>query len=503
MDFLSRRTFLKGAGLAAAACVVPDLVLHDGRLQLAEAQAAAVPPTPGQMKLILDKALARGGTYANLFLETRYTTQINVAESEVTGVEYGIIQGGGVHVVDGEKNGYAYAESLSSKDLLASSSTAARIADHGSPKLTIAGPLDQQTFPRYLTCRDNLTDATITKKIKLLERVDSAARSVSPHIKQVTISYYEAVQQFTIASSEGRHATDEAPIIYLRVNVFASRGDDSAEGMFRTSARLGLEFFDGDMPEDAGRQAGEQALRMLDARPAPSGEFPVVVAAGGGVMFHEAVGHGLEADSVLRGSTVFAGRVGEKVASELVTLYDGGAFADMRGSYNIDDEGIPAQKTCLIEKGVLKGYMHSQRTAKMMNTAPTGNGRRQSFRHPAIPRMSNTYVTAGQQSAEEIIKETRNGIYAVSFGGGEVDTASGQFTFGLREAYLIEDGKVTAPLKGAMLVGFGPTVIQRIDRVASDFEGWPGTCGKANQGVPVTSYCPTLRVAGITLGGTG
>jgi len=502
MDSLTRRSFLQGAGIAMAACAVPGLVLRDGRLVPAETLAASLPPTHEQMKSVLVTALSRGGTYADLYLETRHTTQINIAESEVTGVEYGVIQGGGVHVVAGEKTGYAFAESLNTKDLAECAQTAAQIADSSGPQVEIAGPLCVKTFNKYVTCSQPIGDATITKKIDLLMRIDAAARSVSPHITQVTISLSDTVQNFTIASSEGHLHKDELPMIYLRVNAYASRGDDSAEGRFRTSARLGMEFFADQMPEESGRQAAEQAMRMLDAKPAPSGEFPVVIAAGGGVMFHEAVGHGLEADAVLQGSTVFANRVGEKVASDMVTLYDGGSFSERRGSFNIDDEGISARKTCLIENGILKGYMHNQRTAKSMKTAPTGNGRRQSFRYPAIPRMSNTYVTAGDLAPEEIINQTSKGIYAVSFGGGEVDTASGQFTFGLREAYLIENGKVTTPLRGANLVGSGPEVLQRIDLVGSDFAGWPGTCGKAGQWVPVTSYCPTLRVSRITVGGT-
>jgi TldD protein len=241
---------------------------------------------------------------------------------------------------------------------------------------------------------------------------------------------------------------------------------------------------------------------MLEARPAPTGELPGVVAAGGGVMFHEAVGHGLEADGVLRQSTVFAGRVGEKVASDLVTLHDDATLPKGRGSLNVDDEGTPAARTLLIEKGILRGFMQDRRTARALGARPTGNGRRMSFRHPVVVRMTNTNVAPGSDSAEEIIKATPRGIYAVEFGGGEVDTTTGQFTFGLREAYLIEDGKVTAPIKGAVLVGSGPDVLQRIDRVGSDFAAWPGTCGKAGQWVPVTSGCPTLRIAAITVGGT-
>jgi TldD protein len=263
-----------------------------------------------------------------------------------------------------------------------------------------------------------------------------------------------------------------------------------------------MELFSGDAPERAGRSAAEQAVRMLAAVAAPTGEMPVVVAAGRGVMFHEAVGHGLEADAILRDASVFAGRIGEQVASERVTLIDDATVPNERGSFNVDDEGTPATQTLLIEKGRLLSYMHSRRTAHLMKASPTANGRRESYRHPAIPRMSNTYLARGADTADELIHSTPRGIYAVDFGGGEVDPISGQFTFGLREAYLIEDGRVTAPIRGANLVGSGPDVLKEIDGVAADFGNWPGTCGKADQAVPVTSGCPTLRIASITVGGT-
>jgi TldD protein len=243
-------------------------------------------------------------------------------------------------------------------------------------------------------------------------------------------------------------------------------------------------------------------MRMLAAVPAPTGELPVIVAAGGGVMFHEAVGHGLEADGVIRDASMFAGRIGEKVASDLVTLHDDATVPRARGSFNIDDEATPSEKTLLIENGILVGYMQERRTARIMKARPTGNGRRQSFRYPPLVRMSNTNLAPGNHDPEEIIRETDHGIYAVHFGGGQVDMVTGEFTFGLMEAYLVEKGKVTSPIRGANLVGSGIQVLERIDRVGSDFAAWPGTCGKG-QWVPVTSGCPTLRIARITVGGTG
>ncbi len=487
---LSRRTFIKGLGVGAAAAACPGLI---------RVARAAPGPTDGEIASILVAALARGGEYADLFLETRVSTDITVTGSEIRGLEYGILQGGGVRTVQGEKTGYAYAESLLPEQLREAAASAARIAAGGAG--TIA-PVRARTIPRIVTALRPIEEADLRTKIGILERVDRAARSVSPHVQQVVINYADSGQRFTLANSEGDLYSDELPALYLRVTVNAARDGTTAEGMVRVSYRQGMEQLDGDVPERAGRQAAEQAVRMLEARPAPTGELPVVVAAGGGVLFHEAVGHGLEADAVLRQATVFAGRVGEKVASELVTLHDDATIPNARGSFNIDDEGTPAGRTLLIERGILRGYMQDRRTARAMGVRPTGNGRRESFRHPVIVRMTNTNVAPGPDSPEEILKATPRGIYAVEFGGGEVDPTSGQFTFGLREAYLIEGGKVTAPIKGANLVGSGPEVLQRIDRVGSDFATWPGTCGKADQAAPVTSGCPTLRIAAITVGGT-
>ncbi len=494
MDRLSRRTFLKGIGAGAALLACPTWVRETYAMNRSGL------PSPSAMEGILTRALSRGGQYADLYLETRLSTRISLTAGEVDGLEYGVLRGGGVRTIVGEKSGFAYAESFDVRELESIAGSAALIASGGGGRNAV--PVVQAVCPRIISAKEAIADVEVAAKVEILRRVDAAARAVSPHIKQVHVDYQDDVQTFRVAHSEGAFYDDELPVIYLRVNVNAEREGATAEGMYRLSGRQGMELLAGSVPEDAGRLAAEQAVRMLDARPAPTGELPLVVAAGGGVMFHEAVGHGLEADAVLREATVFAGRVGDRVASELVTLYDDGTIPGARGSINIDDEGVSSKKTLLIENGVLRAYMQDRRTAMNMGVEPTGNGRRQSFRHPAIPRMTNTNLARGTHAAEEIIRETPEGIYAVSFGGGEVDPGNGQFTFGLREAYLIENGRVTTPIKGAVLVGSGPEVLTRIDRVAADFDTWPGTCGKSGQWVPVTSGCPTLRISKITVGGT-
>jgi TldD protein len=321
-------------------------------------------------------------------------------------------------------------------------------------------------------------------------------------VQQVVVDYHDEVQHIIIATSDGQFLCDVLPMVSVRATVTVSRNGVNAEGIRRAARRSGMELFEQETPERIGREAAEQAVRMAGAVEAPSGEIPVVVAAGGGVLFHEAIGHGLEADAVMRNASVFAGRSGQRVASDLVTICDDATIPCERGSFNVDDEGTPAARTLLVERGQLVGYLHDRRSAHAMGAQSTGNGRRESFRFPPQVRMTNTLLVKGSEDPADIIKATARGIYAVAFGGGEVDSASGQFTFGLMEAYLIENGVVGAPIRGASLVGSGVEVLERIDRVGADFDSWPGTCLKSDQSAPVTSGCPTLRISRMTVGGT-
>lgn len=498
MASISRRTFLKGACVTVASLSAPAW-LRPAQAQLG-GKVMEEFPTPEAIDRILARALARGGDYADVYLESGAGAQITLTDSRIRAMEFGMLRGGGVRTVVGDRVGYAYAESFEVDPLLEAAGTASAIAAATGGVAPV--PVAPIKFPHYMSIQDAIQSDDVGRKVALLERIDRAARAVSPTVQQVVIGYDESLRHVLVGNSAGELARDILPLIYLRVTVTAARDGRTAEGMHRVSRRAGMEQLAGDMPERVGRMAAERAVRMLDAVPAPTGEMPVVIAAGGGVMFHEAVGHSLEADAVIRDASVMAGKVGQKVASERVTLYDDGTMPGERGTINIDDEATPAQKTLLIERGVLRGYLQDRRTARRMKTASTGNGRRQSFRSPAIVRMSNTNLEPGTEAPEEILRATPNGIYAVYFGGGEVDTVSGQFTFGLNEAYRIEDGRVTAPIRGANLVGSGIQVLERIDRVGSDFGSWPGTCGKDDQWVPVSSGCPTLRISKITVGGT-
>jgi TldD protein len=320
-------------------------------------------------------------------------------------------------------------------------------------------------------------------------------------VGQVTIDHADEMLHFLVVNSDGTRCEDTLPLLYMRINVFASKNGRRGTGMERLSRRLGAEQMANAAPEAGGREAARMAVAMCDAAEAPSGEMPVVLGAGGGVLFHEAVGHGLEGDAVRKGTSFFKDLVGQTVASEHVSVRDTGALPELRGSYNVDDEGTPPRENLLIDKGVLRGFLNDRITAAVLKAERTGNGRRQSYRFPPLVRMSNTFLAPGTDMVEEIIKETKSGLFARNLGGGEVDTATGNFTFGVLEGYLIEDGRIAGPVSGANLVGNGPEIMKRIDRVGPDQKFWAGTCGKG-QWVPVSSGAPTLRISSMTVGGS-
>ncbi len=497
---IPRRSFLKrsvkGGVVLAGAPIVASLLSHED----AAAQEKPLSDLFGRKDLssVLREALSGGGDFAEVYVERVLTTTINYSESKVESVRYGLDRGAGIRVLKGDQTGYAYCEDMSKSALSRAARVAAEIAS-GPAKEKIA-KLSVRSSINHVPYTVSALDVKEKEKVRMVEIADKAARAFDHRVAQVTINYQDSLKNFVLANSEGVYVSDELPMMWFTLDVVAREGSNRRPGYLRLSARKGFEFFNDNSPEKAGIRAAKQAVTMLDSNPAPMGEMPVVLAAGGGVLFHEAVGHGLEADGVKTGTSMFTGKVGEKVGSELVTLLDDPTLPNLRGSYNIDDEGTIAKSNVLIEKGVLKGYLSDLITAKHLKLELTGNGRRQSYRDYPLVRMSNTYLAQGDLAPEEIIAATERGLYAKELGGGEVDTASGNFTFGVREAYLIENGKLGAPVLGATLIGNGPEIMKRIDMIGNDIAYWPGTCGKG-QWVPVTSGAPTLRISRITVGG--
>lgn len=497
---IPRRKFLKhtilGGAVLAGAPIITSL-LSSGKAGAQEGPLTGV-FSREDLAQILREALSQGGDFAEVYVERIYTTSLAFSEGRVESVKYGLDQGVGVRVLRGDQTGYAYCQDLELPVVLKAAQTAGVIAN-GPAKEKIAR-LTVRAATNYVPFSLNFLEVKEKEKVGIVERADAAARAFDPRITQVKLAYEDSIDGFVVANSDGVYASDTLPMVWISVDTVATDKEKRRPGYVRVSGRSGFEFFKRYSPEDAGSKAAKQAVTMLESSPAPMGEMPVVLGSGGGVLFHEAVGHGLEADAVKRQTSMFAGKVGQVVGSDKVTVVDDATIPNLRGSFNFDGEGTPAQKKILIDKGVLVGYMNDLITAKYFNVKPTGNGRRESYRNYPLVRMTNTCLAAGMSDPQEIIESTKKGIYAKDLGGGEVDTASGDFTFGVREAYTIENGKIGAPVLGATLIGTGVEIMKRIDLVGNDISYWPGTCGKG-QWAPVTSGAPTLRISRITIGG--
>jgi TldD protein len=456
----------------------------------------------GVLRDTLSAALATGGEFAELYAETRSSTSVRLEDRKVEEVTTGRDRGAGVRVVRGASTAYAYTNRLD-RDALLDAAKVAAAALHDAPQAVVR---DLTRAPeRTLNPVLLPPEAVETKrKVDAVRAMDDAAREVSGDVRQVIASYAEGAQEILIANSDGMIVADHRVRTRLACTVVAQRDGNVQTGSWNPGASAGFELLDQHPPDQVGRKAAQQAVVMLDATGAPAGEMPVVLApGGGGVLFHEASGHGLEADLIHKEASVYRDRTGEKIGSELLSAVDDGSVPGLWGSFAYDDEGAPSQRTVLFEKGVLTGAMTDFLRARMMGLPRTGNGRRQSYAHLPIPRMTNSNILPGDDDPEEIIRGVKNGLYAKSFAGGQVNTATGDFVFGLSEAYVIENGELTRPVRGANLIGNGPEVIARIDAVGHDFEVWWGVCGKEGQGVPVTCGMPTLRIARITVGGTG
>jgi len=452
---------------------------------------------------VLGVALRTGGDFAEVFVEEARSSSARLDDGKVEQVSSGRSRGAGIRVVVGDTTGFAHTADLTEAGLLLAAEAASAVARQGGGQ-TRTVSLSSRGAPPGPSAA--ILPETITKaaKVDLLVRAEASARAAGGAIRQVTAMYADNRRQILVANSDGLYATDDQVKTNFSVSAVASGDAGMQTGRESQGYTMGWEFFDDFDVEEAGRLAARRAITKLDARPAPSGTMPVVIkSGGGGVLFHEACGHGLEADLVGKKASVFQGRRGEQVASPLVTLVDDGTMGHEWGTYRIDDEGHPAAHNVLISDGILTDYMYDFLRAREEGRPTSTNGRRQSYRHLPMVRMTNTFLVNGTEDPDEIIRQTPHGVYVANLGGGQVNTATGDFVFGMTEAYLIEDGVITHPLRDANLIGNGPEVLTLIDAVGNDFAmGSPGLCGKDGQGVPVGDGQPTLRVQALTIGGT-
>ena len=458
----------------------------------------------GQQTLenVLAVALRTGGDFAEVFVEDRVNSSALLDDGRIEELTSGAERGAGIRVIRGDTTGFAHTADLSERGLVAAAEAASAAARSGGGIARTVHLTDRSQPRPHLVAVDPIGIAK-SRKVELLQRADAAARSAGSAVRQVTVGYGDARRRILVVNSDGVLAGDETIRTRLMVQAVAL-GDTGMQTGYDVAAKtIGWELFDDYDVEEIARRAAGRALTKLAARPAPSGKVTVVLDKGaGGTMFHEACGHGLEADLVLKDTSVFRNRVGQQVAAAGVTIVDDGSYAREWGTSAIDDEGNPTKRNVLIEDGVLTDYMWDLRHAKKEGHAPSGNGRRQSYQHLPIVRMTNTFLLAGQEDPAGIVAGTESGIYCAKLGGGQVNTATGDFVFGMVEAYLIEDGRITEPLRDANLIGNGPEVLMAIDAIGNDFATGVGTCGKDGQGVPVSDGNPTLRVQGITVGGT-
>ncbi len=462
--------------------------------------------TSRDLESVMDRALARRIEYADLYFEYEVSEGVSLEEGLVKTASRDISQGVGVRALAGDRTGYAYANDISIPQIEIAAQTARSIAtDFGGstdlPAQRVGGP------SRDLYSVDHsVLDAPLPARIDLLQEIDRFARAYDPRIHHVMAGVSCESKVVLVVTSDGTVVGDVRPLARLNVTCIAQDGSNRQVGSFGGGGRVGFDFFfDQNRWQHFAREAARRAIINLSARPAPAGTMTVVLGPGWpGILLHEAVGHGLEADFNRKGVSAFSNLLGQRVASELCTIVDDGTIPWRRGSLNVDDEGTPTGRTVLIENGILRGYLQDKLNARLTKMPLTGNGRRESFAHAPMPRMTNTFMLAGASAPEEIIASVPYGLYAVAFGGGQVDITSGKFVFSASEAYLIEQGRVTHPVKGATLIGNGPDVLKRVSMVGNDLEldAGVGTCGKDGQSVPVGVGLPTIRIDGLTVGGT-
>jgi len=456
----------------------------------------------------LDRVLGRLARpdidYADLYFQHARQESWVLEEGQVKNGSHNIEQGVGVRVNSGEKTGFSYSDELQLEALTSAADAAGRIARAGEDKAALAAGRNAVAAKPLYSELDPIASLEDAAKVRLLERVEAEARRQDPRVKEVIASLAGSHEVVMIMRSDGRMAGDVRPLVRLNVTVIAEQDGRREQGTAGGGGRRDYRYFSDELALGYAREAARQALVNLEAVDAPAGTMKVVLGPGWpGVLLHEAIGHGLEGDFNRKGTSAFSGRIGDRVADAQCTVVDNGTMPDRRGSLTVDDEGNPTQNTVLIENGILKGYMQDSLNARLMGAQPTGNGRRESYAHLPMPRMTNTYMLAGDYAPQEIIESVDKGLYAVNFGGGQVDITSGKFVFSASEAYLIENGRVTKPVRGATLIGNGPDVLTRVSMVGNDLEldTGIGTCGKEGQAVPVGVGQPTMLVDELTVGG--
>ena len=441
--------------------------------------------------------------YADLYFQYSRSESWGLEEGQVKSGNFSIDQGVGVRAVSGEKTAFAYSDDITLSALQEAAKATKAIASLGAEK-SVGKVIKRQASQLYLP-QDPIASLSAEAKVKLLERLESYARKIDPRISQVTASIAGEYEVVMVARFDGVMAADVRPLVRLSINVIAESNGRREQGSSGGGGRYDYSYFTDEILHDYAKKAVHQALVNLDARPAPAGSMTVVLGAGWpGILLHEAIGHGLEGDFNRKGSSAFSNMIGQQVAARGITIVDDGTIANRRGSLSMDDEGNPTNRTVLIEDGILRGYIQDTLNARLMNMPVTGNARRESYAHIPMPRMTNTYMLNGTTPPEEIIKSVKRGLYAANFGGGQVDITSGKFVFSAAEAYMIEDGKITYPVKGATLIGNGPDVLKRVSMIGNDMQldSGVGTCGKEGQSVPVGVGQPTLKIDALTVGGT-
>ncbi len=482
--------------------VTPDIA------NLEVARALLLAPggvTEGDITQALAEIFRHKVNYADLYFQYTRFESWSLEEGIVKSGSFGIDQGVGVRAISGERQAFAYSDEISAPALLTAARATRSIAAQGAGRVHVAGSLGSKPVRTLYSGKDPLASLDSAAKVAMLERIEQMARACDSRVTQVQASIAGEYDVVLVARSDGVLAADVRPLVRLSVSVIAEQGERREQGSWGGGARTDYSMFDDTVLQEYARLAVLQAITNLDSRPAPAGPTTVVLAPGWpAVLLHEAVGHGLEGDFNRKGSSAFAGKIGQRVAAKGITIVDDGTLPDRRGSLNIDDEGNQTQCTTLIEDGILRGYMQDSLNARLMKTGVTGNARRESYAHLPMPRMTNTYMLNGKHDPGEIIASVKDGLFAVNFGGGQVDITNGKFVFSATEAYRIENGRITYPVRGATLVGNGPDVLTRVSMIGNDLalDGGIGTCGKDGQSIPVGIGQPTLRIDGMTVGGT-